>query len=339
MPAPRSLRDAWGRIDQSILYYAYGRDGSELSEQEIETYVLVGHEPETAPASTLSDWHCKGLQRLAEAISMHERHLATSRPRTSVALPRPVVAQEPQSRKGFRLLRKTILPVLTVIFVLALGVGGYKAQRIYHAAIVLQEDLSQLQEVKSSSPSLELILKASPALSKTRQDFDRLSQEVQPVLWLGDWLSWVPVYGGDLASSRQLLKIADLLLKSTEQTYAGSRPLPAALGAHAHLDPSQIVLLLNKAQPQLVQARASFERLQDLRAGLDLHRLSPRTRTLLEADLDPWLPVMDDGLTVATALPRFLGASSEGPKTYLLLAQNEDELRPTGGSSPPWERW
>jgi hypothetical protein len=36
-------------------------------------------------------------------------------------------------------------------------------------------------------------------------------------------------------------------------------------------------------------------------------------------------------LMLAIEIPRAMGASSEGPKTYLLLAQNEDELRPTGG--------
>ena len=40
---------------------------------------------------------------------------------------------------------------------------------------------------------------------------------------------------------------------------------------------------------------------------------------------------MKDGLSVAEELPRLMGATSEGPKTYLLLVENEDELRPTGG--------
>src|SRR5689334_6211577 len=90
LPAPRSLRDAWGRIDQAILFYAYGRDGSELSENEIEAYRLVGGEPEVAPTSTLSDWHCKGIQKLAEAIPLHERHLERSAGRNMPSLPRPL---------------------------------------------------------------------------------------------------------------------------------------------------------------------------------------------------------------------------------------------------------
>ncbi len=40
---------------------------------------------------------------------------------------------------------------------------------------------------------------------------------------------------------------------------------------------------------------------------------------------------MEDGLNLALALPKALGAEPTGPQTYLLLIQNEDELRATGG--------
>ncbi len=67
-PFPTSLRDAWGRIDQAILLYVYGHANGSLSAAEIARYQLVGAEPEVAPDSTLSDWHRKGLWRLAALI-------------------------------------------------------------------------------------------------------------------------------------------------------------------------------------------------------------------------------------------------------------------------------
>src|SRR5512146_2094428 len=74
-PSPASLRDAWGRIDQSILYFVYGKGRAELSDAEIEGYKLVGDEPEVASISTLSDWHRKGLQHLAGIIQARETYL------------------------------------------------------------------------------------------------------------------------------------------------------------------------------------------------------------------------------------------------------------------------
>ncbi len=59
--------------------------------------------------------------------------------------------------------------------------------------------------------------------------------------------------------------------------------------------------------------------------------LTPEVRDLVVNDIDPLIPVIKDGLSVAEELPRLMGATSEGPKTYLLLVENEDELRPTGG--------
>ena len=51
---------------------------------EIAAYKLVGDELEVAPTSTLSDWHTKGMQKLAEALSAHEQFLTQEQPR-----PRP----------------------------------------------------------------------------------------------------------------------------------------------------------------------------------------------------------------------------------------------------------
>ena len=45
--------------------------------------------------------------------------------------------------------------------------------------------------------------------------------------------------------------------------------------------------------------------------------------------LDALLPLAQVGVDAALAAPEALGQN--GPRTYLILAQNEDELRPTGG--------
>jgi hypothetical protein len=54
----------------------------------------------------------------------------------------------------------------------------------------------------------------------------------------------------------------------------------------------------------------------------------PRLARQLER-IDPLLPLARDALKLAQAAPALLGA--DRPKTYLLLAQNSDELRATGG--------
>jgi hypothetical protein len=56
--------------------------------------------------------------------------------------------------------------------------------------------------------------------------------------------------------------------------------------------------------------------------------LHPRLESLL-AQVDQLLPLAQAGLQAAQVAPALLG--QDGPRTYLILAQNNHELRPTGG--------
>jgi hypothetical protein len=165
-----------------------------------------------------------------------------------------------------------------------------------------------------------------------RQDFDALKTEVDPFLWLCPWLDWVPTYGYDIAAAPDLIVLADSLLTSADQSYQALSPLLESYEADSgKLDPAKMVGLLDQAQPQLIQVRLILDKAIATRARLDALHLSPRVRDLILDDVDRVIALMDDGLMLALEIPGVLGASSEGPKTYLLLAQNEDELRPTGG--------
>jgi hypothetical protein len=42
-PAPASLGEAWGHIDQSILHFIFGKSGQNLSDTEKEPCKLVGY--------------------------------------------------------------------------------------------------------------------------------------------------------------------------------------------------------------------------------------------------------------------------------------------------------
>ncbi len=343
-PFPASLRDAWGRIDQSILLFVYGKPEDALTVVEKETYKLAGDELEVAPNSTLSDWHRKGLQRLAEIILARENYLSKSLSRPAVISQdgRTVVpAENPSpmsdSTKGTGKARRSgrrrfIFAILGLILLGLLLVGGLKGRQVYNQAMLVYQDATAIQELASGSAStVERVRSAGPALLTLRQDFDALKDETEPFLRLGPWLDWVPVYGGDLASIQDLVTLADSLLASAEVSYQALTPVLDAYEGESDFDPAGLVELLNQAQPQLLEARASLDLAVAARARLDPQQLSPRVRDLILTNVDRVLPLLDEGLLLGVELPRVVGASSEGPKTYLLLAQNEDELRPSGG--------
>lgn len=314
-PIPTSMRDAWGRMDRAILLYVFGSEADALTPAKIDTYKLVGDEAQVAPASTLSDWHTKGMQELLRTLDAHEQFLAQRQPAASRSRPR-------------RKLFKAIGFICLALLALALAWLGGKGWRIYRLATTVYQESTQLRQ-QASRIDLETIRALDPSLGQLRKDFQLLKNEAAPFMTLGSQLGWVPGYGGDLVAAPDLVILADSLLASTDQTYHALSPILDAY-ASGTFDPERWTELLNNAQPQLTEARTSLDLAQDARARLDPARLSPRLRPFLD-DVDRALPALADGLLLAQEAPRLLGASSDGPKTYLLLAQNEDELRPTGG--------
>jgi len=147
---------------------------------------------------------------------------------------------------------------------------------------------------------------------------------------MGAWLKWMPIYGGDLASARDLITIADSMLSCSNITYQAISPLLGE-GNLSNLSPTGLTELLLQVQPQLLEAQQQIESAAAARQRVTPEDLSPGVRDLILNEVDPLLTLMQDGLTVAEAFPSMMGATNEGPKTYMLLVENEDELRPTGG--------
>lgn len=312
---PNSLRDAWGRIDQSILLYVFGRVEALLEEQSL-LYKLVGDELDAASTSTLSDWHTKGIKKLVTALERQDHYLAG----------------RPSSPPAPRRFLSTLLLVLALLAGTFLLWGGWKAKRIYDLSQQVWQAAVPLQNQVGSSGGLQGVRDLEPGLKALRTKFDLLHTEVRPFLWIAPRFSWLPVYGGDLAAAPDLIELTDALLASIEQTHAAVLPLlDSATTDEAPQDIVRALSLLHQAEPQLTLAQTELERAQAARDRLDVARLSPLLRSRVLEDLDRALLLMQDGLALALELPRLAGVSGEGSKTYLLIAQNEDELRPTGG--------
>ncbi|HYU17405.1 MAG TPA: DUF4012 domain-containing protein, partial [Chloroflexota bacterium] len=89
-----------------------------------------------------------------------------------------------------------------------------------------------------------------------------------------------------------------------------------------------LVAGLGASRDQLRQASARLRLAQARLATVDERQLDEPTRRFL-VDLRTRLPSAIARLELASELPRLLG--HDGPRTFLMLGQNSDELRPTGG--------
>ncbi len=138
--------------------------------------------------------------------------------------------------------------------------------------------------------------------------------------------SGLPRYGATLAALPDLLNIADELAKLGAQGFTVAAPLLTTAQGTLPLD--QLPKLLQNAQPQLqsmtqtagaLQTRLDQLAAQELRLGL----AEP------VANLQAVVTLLASGLHLSADLPALLGV--DRPHTYLILAQNNHELRGTGG--------
>jgi hypothetical protein len=336
---PTSLMEAWCRIDPAILYFVYGKPAEALCPEEIGKYTLVGADLAYGSASTLSDWHRKGLQRFIEIVLNRERFLArnTIQPSSLLEEPQrnvPDPAEPPTAIRSARSRRpwRFFWLGLALLLLAALGLGALKARKIYNAGLPVYRDITHLQELARQPVEAETLNRALPMLGALRDHLSLFKEEAGPLLWLSPGLGWVPTYGEDLRSAPALLEVAGHSLNAAILSGEAARPLVDELQSpESTLTPARMAALLVEAQPQLEEARAELDRALAARNMLAAEKLSPRLHSLILEDLDPTLKIADEGMSVAAALPGLLGAGNDGPKTYLLLVQNEDELRPTGG--------
>jgi len=343
---PSSLRDAWGRMDTAIAWFVFGKAAFEsISDTELNRYRLFDDEEEPAPTSTLSDWHTKGIERLAEFFLDAEQYLSHQLALPSIVVEPSKVSPQREStgetseRAGglrSRILNSPYLryarPALIVLALAFIAALGIKSWWIYQGARTVQADMDEIQALAAGQLSMDKIGEVGPLLSKTRQDVARLKAEVGPFLWLGKGFGWVPVYGGDLASAQEIMTMADGLTAAADEAFQGATPLISALLAEGgQLDLTGVTQMLVEAQPAFIHAKNEMDQAMAARSRIDATHLDPKARLLIVEKLDPYLGLFHDGLELAVTFPWLAGASEYGPRTYLLLIQNEDELRATGG--------
>ncbi len=158
-------------------------------------------------------------------------------------------------------------------------------------------------------------------------ELDGLAREGEIFLNLAPFLAWLPRYGYDLQSAPQLLSmVRETLAAGTVLCEIGQRTLPQVdFGA---IQPPAAIRIVQEQSGRFRLARERVDRALAQRAGVDSFRLSAELAEPL-AKFDRAIGRLAVALRAAELAPSFLGA--ERSRVYLILAQNEDELRPTGG--------
>jgi len=224
--------------------------------------------------------------------------------------------------------------------VLLVVCGGLEVRRVYTCVDSTLTRLRALQSLVSEGTAAptNLDLEAAGAhLHGLQEDLACLRSGVGAFLPLAPLLGWLPGVGPDVASAPDLFDMAQALADAGVLVFDGLSPLVAQVqpGVPSTSTPQEgglglpdALAVLESAQPSLAAAEVRLQVARDLHQGLRSEELSPRLGRLLEL-ADRYLPLLHTGVKAAQIAPELLGA--EGKRTYLILAQNDDERRPTGG--------
>jgi hypothetical protein len=217
-----------------------------------------------------------------------------------------------------------ILLLLIAIAVAWLGLTGYRTAVQARLALA---DLRQLQAV-ANNPSVDALPAVRDHLADLETHLAATQRIGRPFLGLAPHLGWLPEIGSTLRDAPQLLEMGLELAGGGRQALDALTPLVELLGQRGQGELlARALPVIAAARPELAAADVRLARAEELAAQMrgPLHpMLEPQL-----ARLNRFLPLVRTGLKGAQAAPGLLGLS--GPRTYLLLAQNNDELRSTGG--------
>jgi hypothetical protein len=218
---------------------------------------------------------------------------------------------------------KRIGATLLLIGIALLVVWGVRVARI---ATSLQSDLAQAQAIadaKDISPQ-----SACDLAKNLRSDVVELNQQAGILVSLTPVLGGLPSVGGDLRAAPDLFATADGLTESGAIVCASLAPMLDTMGKSGGFSLEQMTALLAANRANLERAALAADRAQSAWTRLDSQQLSPSIARRIQL-LDRGLPLVRAAVTALAVAPDLLGVS--GTQTFLILALNEDELRPGGG--------
>lgn len=229
-----------------------------------------------------------------------------------------------------RFPRLPLILLLAGVLVLFLA-AGLKGWRLFGLAQSFQGYQAQAETLAADGVMNVDPDQAEALVYNLRRDVVALEREVGYLLPLGRYLTWVPRVGPLLGNGEALMEMADSGSEAAAHAVRGLKPaldlVQDDTTSGGDLLP-QLLPIVEDAEPDLLAASAALDRAIEARGRIEnVEALPWRVRTLLEM-VDGKLYLADE-LKLLTVLPALVG--NDGPRTYLLLAQNEDEIRPTGG--------
>lgn len=234
----------------------------------------------------------------------------------SAAVPTAPPAQAARRAWGSLIVRGTlILALLLLVYKAArIGLYGRDAYGALRATVALRDDGDlDTADLVQAQGHLAMIRRAVSGVDRELSLFYPLLRAAVYAPWIGPTIAALPDF---MAAGRSSLDLAQtslgLLVAAGDPTR--DTPLPELLIHAVSQNPAPLAA-------ELAELEAILQRIQPSQL------LSPLTTPVAQAQTG--LTLANAGMEFAPFLPQLLGFTR--PQVYLLLVQNNQELRPTGG--------
>jgi hypothetical protein len=244
------------------------------------------------------------------------------------------ITPERPSPIGFWWVARLVLIGIFLAAVIVVGWQGYQAYRHARAAWQLAQGMKPLARQLAANPTDMIALTSvAPRLASLEVEVTALRAGVAPLYPLLRRLEWLPRVGAEVAASPNLLDTGVELLAAGRIGIENGLPLLKAINdkesATAPLDRlAQALPALQASAPAWAEVGAHLDSALASLQGVDASRLTPALGDPLQT-AQALLPRVRPLIDLIPQLPDILGANGE--RSYLIIAQNSDELRPTGG--------
>ncbi len=233
------------------------------------------------------------------------------------------------SRHSSHRTRRTWLTILGALLLVLLLVSAYFGVTVAWAGWKTYQSAMQLRALVTTA-ALDNPATLQSSLARLADDYEQLAQAVEPILPLVERMTFVPAYGALAGAAPELVRAGQ---QGFALAAAGSdlfMPTLAELRAAQPDAPTTDLLLQALVQhaDELPRLAPQIDVLRTTLATVDAASMPERLAPAMQAAPD-LLTLADVATQLGPQLPALLGM--DGPKTYLILVQNNHELRATGG--------
>ncbi len=219
-----------------------------------------------------------------------------------------------------------------LLLLLAIGQKGWRVFRIAQSFRDHQTTAESLLANGWQQANPETIVTLTHDL---RADTVDLIAEAEPFLPITPYLEWVPRVGPLMPHAETLIRLGDNGTQLAVTLVDGLHPALEIMQADGDLTTKlpSLMATIEQAEPNLKAADPLFAAIlndyETLKADPAVMALLPDSILQRQAEIDPLLPFAYELLKFAPNTPALAGYPE--PVTYLVVAQNSDELRATGG--------